>query len=84
MRFQWDPDRDLTLRRLDHRAIQLGLSGGTVRQYVREWIIGLEDVTSLAQSIRLAIEERRGLPCVSEESVYPLDAELRERLRISE
>jgi hypothetical protein len=48
---QWDPERGLSLERLDHRAIQVGLGGESVDRYVDEWIHGVEDVTPLAREI---------------------------------
>jgi len=84
VRVQWDPDRDLRLRKLERRAIQLGISGKTVRQYVEEWIVGLEDVTPLARAIQQAMEKRQPLPAVPEERVYPLDRELKAALGIEE
>jgi len=51
VRIQWDPERDLHLRPLPHRAIQMGLSGEAVDRYVGEWIVSVEDVTALAQEI---------------------------------
>lgn len=51
VRVQWDPERSLTLDRLDHRAIQVGLGGEAVARYVDEWITGIEDVTPLAHEI---------------------------------
>jgi hypothetical protein len=56
VRYQWDPDRDWQLRRLARRAIQLGLQGAAVGQYVGS-IIGLEDVTTIAQACRRASED---------------------------
>jgi hypothetical protein len=82
VRVQWDPDRDLTLQPLDRRAIQLGLSGRTVHQYVDEWLLGLEDVTSLARAIEKAVQEKRPLPPIPEERPLPLDADLRAHLGI--
>ncbi|WP_230948394.1 DUF4291 family protein [Burkholderia stagnalis] len=35
---QWDPERDLSLQPLTHRAIQIGLSKQAVNLYVHEWI----------------------------------------------
>lgn len=49
---QWDPERDLHLRPLDHCAIQIGLSGAAVHRYVDEWIVGVDDVTALCGRIR--------------------------------
>jgi hypothetical protein len=82
VRVQWDPDRDLSLRKLERRAIQLGLSGQTVQQYVDEWILGLEDVTPLARAVHTAIQQRLPLPEVPAETIYPLDEELQDRLSV--
>ncbi len=51
VRLQWDPERSLLLEPLAHRAIQIGLSGDAVRQYVRDWTISISDVTRLANEI---------------------------------
>lgn len=42
---QWDPDRDLYGNKLDRRAIQLGLRGEAVLQYVNDWIHTINDIT---------------------------------------
>jgi hypothetical protein len=84
VRRQWDPDRDLSLRRLDRRALQLGISGQTVRSYVKEWILGLEDVTPLAHAVWNAVAKRSALPDVPHEKPYPLDEELRHRLGVDQ
>ncbi|TDU06449.1 uncharacterized protein DUF4291 [Streptomyces sp. 846.5] len=52
VRFQWDPERDLDLRTLPWRSLQLGLSGVAVDAYVDEWTIGITDVTDLAHRVR--------------------------------
>lgn len=59
VRIQWDPERDLLLRPLDRRAIQIGLSGEAVRLYVEEWIQRITDVTSLAQQINSLVVSQR-------------------------
>ncbi|NUT22752.1 MAG: DUF4291 domain-containing protein [Hamadaea sp.] len=55
VRIQWDPERDIRLRPLPHRAIQVGLSGDAVRRYTEEWIVSIEDVTTQCQAIRAMI-----------------------------
>ncbi|MDQ0963286.1 hypothetical protein QFZ66_007164 [Streptomyces sp. B4I13] len=50
-RVQWDPERDLRLRPLPHRSLQLGLAGEATVRYADEWIVGIEDVTPLAREI---------------------------------
>lgn len=76
VRYQWDPDRDLHDYKLEHRAIQLGISGQMVYRYVREWIIGVENVTLLAHAIKDAVANNRPLPDVAEEKEYPVPAEI--------
>jgi hypothetical protein len=51
VRIQWDPERDLLLQPLSHRAIQIGLSKEAVRLYVGEWIQRITDITPLTHSI---------------------------------
>lgn len=77
VRYQWDPDRNLRLHKLERRAIQLGIRGKTVQNYVDQWIIGIEDVTALAQQIQSAIAHKMSeLPLVPEERVYEVSPEL--------
>jgi hypothetical protein len=69
VRYQWDPDRDWRLRRLERRAIQIGMQGAIVRQYVG-WVGGLEDVTALAHSCRDAAAMDGRVP-----EEYPVERE---------
>ena len=54
-RVQWDPERDLHLRPLPHRSLQLGLSGDAARQYADAWTVSITDVTPLAQEIHALV-----------------------------
>ncbi|MEV0646169.1 DUF4291 domain-containing protein [Phytomonospora sp. NPDC050363] len=78
-RVQWDPERDLHLRPLEHRSLQLGLSGRTTNGYADEWIVGITDVTALAHRIGGLVAEgelgeaARLLPV---EEAYPAGEEL--------
>lgn len=56
VRVQWDPERDLLLRPLPHRAIQIGLSKEAVDRYVNQWIVQITDVTPLAHEIHTLVE----------------------------
>jgi hypothetical protein len=63
VRHQWDPDRAITGEKLDRRAIQIGIRGNVVRNYVNKWILRLEEVTKLARRIDEAVEQKkRALP----------------------
>lgn len=84
VRHQWDPERYLTLgKHPTRRAIQIGIRDRVVQKYVHEWIIGLEEVTELAQAIRAAKEAKKPFPDVPEERVYDVDDELVKRLGIT-
>jgi hypothetical protein len=54
-RVQWDPERDLRLRPLPHRSLQLGLAAGAARQYADEWVRSITDVTPLARTIHALV-----------------------------
>ena len=51
VRIQWDPERDLHLQPLPHRAIQIGISGEAVSLYVNQWIRKITDITDVAHAI---------------------------------
>ena len=57
VRVQWDPERDLHLRPLGHRSVQIGLSGAAVSKYCDEWITEIRDVTELARQCRAELVE---------------------------
>ena len=84
VRYQWDPDRDLWLRRLEHRALQLGIRCSVVLSYVNNWIVDVEDVTELASDIKNAvINKSKDIPNVPEERVYQVSEEIQKNLGIS-
>ncbi|MGI5469547.1 DUF4291 domain-containing protein [Streptomyces sp. CA-132043] len=57
VRIQWDPERDLHLRPLPHRSLQLGLSGDASRSYADEWITSITDVTPLAHRVHALVQD---------------------------
>jgi len=56
VRLQWDPERDISLNKLDYRSIQIGLTGEAVSMYVSEWIAEITDMTPLAHQINGLIQ----------------------------
>lgn len=51
VRIQWDPERDLHLHPLEHRAIQVGISGDAADLFVDEWITAITDITDLMRQV---------------------------------
>ena len=83
VRFQWDPERDLQLRPLPWRSLQLGLSGAVVDRYVDEWTVGIADVTALAHRVRTLLRDgdRAGAAALlPSERPYPLPDALAARV----
>lgn len=83
VRVQWDPDRSVSLERESYRAVQIGLSGVAVDQYLDEWIVSISDVTDLAHAVHAHVvagrpEEARSLP--PHETPYPLPPAIRARI----
>lgn len=56
IRIQWDPERDIYGNPLDYRSIQIGIRGECVRQYVREWIVQIKDITGYVTELRKEME----------------------------
>lgn len=50
VRLQWDPDHDPYGRKLERRAIQIGLRAGAVREYATKDICQIEDITEFVQA----------------------------------
>ncbi|MGL6075703.1 MAG: DUF4291 domain-containing protein [Fimbriiglobus sp.] len=80
---QWDPERTLRGAGLPYSSIQVGLSRHVIREYVEDWITGIEDVTPTVRKIYnflhsgQADKAKRLLP---PEKVYPVSPELARRL----
>ncbi|AZQ65233.1 DUF4291 domain-containing protein [Flammeovirga pectinis] len=55
VRIQWDPERDINLKKLEYRAIQVGLSGEAVSLYVNEWMTEISDITDYCKAIHQLI-----------------------------
>lgn len=56
VRIQWDPERNLTHDALDHRSIQIGLTGIAVEKYTGDWIARIHEVTDLAHRIHALVD----------------------------
>ncbi|MFD5493357.1 DUF4291 family protein [Streptomyces sp. NPDC001812] len=48
---EWVPERDVCLRPLAHRSLQLGLTGEAAHRYADEWTVSVTGTTDLAREI---------------------------------
>lgn len=72
---QWDPERDIHLNKLNYRTIQIGLRNQAVIDYCEEWIIDIQDATTLTKEIYALISEgqfRKAEELLPHERVYNL------------
>jgi hypothetical protein len=79
VRIQWDPERDLDLAPLGHRAIQVGLSGPAVERYVDDWTTAITDVTDHVRQVHALARagDREGAArLLPNEQPYPLPNDL--------
>jgi|SRR5579859_5374425 len=58
VRLQWDPDHDPFGTKQERRAIQLGLSGEVLRQYAKDWILSIEDISEFVAQQRTLVERK--------------------------
>ncbi|MEU4618487.1 DUF4291 domain-containing protein [Actinoplanes sp. NPDC023801] len=82
-RVQWDPERDLRLRELPYRSLQLGLGGAAVPLYADEWTTAITDVTGLVPEIRGYLDdndETRAAALLPPERPYPLPEPIAARI----
>nr|WP_143175036.1 DUF4291 domain-containing protein [Cryptosporangium aurantiacum] len=82
-RVQWDPERDLHLKPLPQRSLQLGLAGEAAQRYADEWIVSITDVTERAREIQRLIrsgDDRAAEQLLPDEQPYPAADGLLDRL----
>ena len=86
VRIQWDPERDLHLQPLEHRAIQVGLTNEAVPLYVNEWIQNITEVTSLAEKVHSLVQSNNLEEAQSQlpaEAEYPLNKGLTTKINVA-
>ena len=58
VRCQWDPDKDIYGNNLDSRAIQLGLKGSFVLNYINDWIVDIKDITEYVKDTKRLLDNK--------------------------
>jgi Domain of unknown function (DUF4291) len=49
VRLQWDPDHDPLGKKLQRRAIQIGMRGDILKKFAIDWVVSIEDVTDFVK-----------------------------------
>ena len=63
IRIQWDPERDIYGNSLEYRSIQLGIRGKYVEQYVKDWIVQINDITEYVIALKEKIDRGCDVTC---------------------
>ena len=71
VRRQWDPDHDPTGGKLDRKAIQLGLRGKTLKEYGRDAIIEITDISAFVAEQRPFAHPPYTDLLTPKETIYP-------------
>lgn len=83
---QWDPERSIHGKKLEHRSIQVGVGRQLIREYVEDWTLELTDLTPIADKIRRLCElghADRGKKLLPKERRYEVSAEVAARLAMN-
>ena len=83
VRLQWDPDHDPSGQPQERRAIQLGLAGESLRQYVEQWCLAIDDVTDFVAAQRAHRSDHAALVTPLESVVRVRDAAVAARLGVA-
>lgn len=83
---QWDPERDIYFNKLDYRSIQIGLSGEAVERYTQNWIVDIQEITSLCQNIQELLINKQinsAINLLPKEEEYPLPILIKNNIGIT-
>ncbi len=57
VRLQWDPDHDPFGKKLERKALQLGLKGSILEKFGREYITRIEDITDFVKEQKGVLDQ---------------------------
>jgi hypothetical protein len=85
VRLQWDPDHNPKGGKLERKAIQLGLKGNLLREFVQDRIVSIEDITAFVHEQRNHLKKDFDQLQVMRETVYNVQSEpIKRRLMIAD
>ena len=82
---QWDTERSLRGAGRNHFSIQVGIGRQLIEEYVNEWVVKIDDLTSTVSRIRELIksgDEKNAKRLLPAERVYQVEPRIGKRLLI--
>lgn len=59
VRIQWDPEKDIFLQNLNYRSIQIGLTDISVKHYVNDWTVAIDDITEQCSYMHALVLDKK-------------------------
>lgn len=79
---QWDPERDIRGSKLTHRSIQIGVSRHLVKDFNDNWIVSIDDISSLVSKIHKLKLDGSHKAFLPKENIYILPTQIQKKLGI--
>ena len=80
---QWDPERSINGKKLEHRSLQLGISRNLISQFNEDAIVAIDDMTPLVRKCHNLLINGKTTQAKSflpPEKIYPVSAAARKAL----
>ncbi|HCQ0756101.1 TPA: DUF4291 domain-containing protein [Escherichia coli] len=80
---QWDPERSINGKQLEHRSLQLGISRNLISQFNEDAIVAIDDLTPLVRKCHNLLINGKTTQAKSflpPEKIYPVSAAARKAL----
>lgn len=80
---QWDPERSINGKKLEHRSLQLGISRNLISQFNEDAIVAIDDLTPLVRKCHNLLINGKTTQAKSflpPEKIYPVSAAARKAL----
>jgi hypothetical protein len=83
LRYQWDPERDLSLNKIDSlKSLQIGIGPACSKTYVEKWIMEIADITDVVKQLRNIKGKDRATFNPFIEKPYDVPVDIRQNLGI--
>ncbi len=85
VRLQWDPDHDPWGRKLERKAIQLGMKGDILEEFATKWVIAIEDITDFVkvEGQKISRTDHQNLIVMKEMEIKLSNGILEQKLKIT-
>lgn len=80
---QWDPERSINGKKLEHRSLQLGISRNLISQFNEDAIVAIDDLTPLVRKCHNLLingKTTQAKSFLQPEKIYPVSAAARKAL----